>query len=213
VLDTACGPSCAPCGTATPFCISGACRQCRTAGDCTAGWACGADGACIDPCTGTLGCASDMSPSGLKCSAAKVIGRTIAVNTLVIDADTTGDGNNDDQATSTDCWDANADDMFKVWMRKGDSLAVTATPLESDFDLSLKIYRGTACASNGTTDLVKCWHSAGDGSAENGQYTALADGWATIVVDGESAFSDQYDWGQYRLWTKLTCVDANCCCR
>ena len=149
----------------------------------------------------------------LKCSNAKVIGRTVARDSLGVDGDTTGDGNDDDLPTLEDCWDANADDMFKVYLRKGDTLAVTATPLVSDYDLSLKIYRGTACDDNGMTDVVKCWHSAGNGKAESGQYTAAADGWATIVVDGESAFSEELDWGTYRLVATLTCVDAGCCCR
>jgi len=216
VLDSACGPSCGACGAPTPFCIAGACRQCRTADDCPATWACGADGACIDPCAGTLGCAADYTPSGLKCSTAKVIGRTVAAGGINIDGDTTGDGDDDNLPSlgvTPECWDAQVDDFFRVYVRPGDKLTAIGRPLYSLYQMSLKLYRGTSCAANWKNDLVDCQWKAGDGNPETITWTAATAGWVTIVVDGASAFDTEEDWGPYRLTVNLACADANCCCR
>ncbi len=213
-LDEACGPACVKCEGATKFCISGSCRQCRSATDCPADWACGADGACIDPCAGTLGCANDFAPDGRKGGTARVLGRTVLNAGTTVAGDTTDEGNDDDLPSigGPDCWDAVDDVMYKVWMRNGDTIRVTADPIPSVFDLSLKLYRGTTCKSAWKTDLIVCQHAGSSGAPESVQYTATADGWLTIVVDGESG-TDIDDFGPFSMTASLACADTGCCCR
>lgn len=214
-LDEACGPACEACASPAPFCLGGACRQCRTAEDCPADWACGLDGACMDPCAGTLGCADDRTPDGRKCSTAKVLGRTAVALGISVNGDTTDQGGDDDLPSGSppDCWDGQDDQMYRVYLRTGDRLDLTATPLEADYQMSLKVYRGTACDDNWKNDLVACQWKGGDGKAQSIAYTATAAGWVTVVVDGASAFDAEYDFGPYRLSATLACADANCCCR
>jgi hypothetical protein len=212
-IPEACGAACGACSVATPYCVAGGCRQCRTAGDCAPGAVCSPSGTCID-CTGTLGCASDSAPDGKKCSTAKVLGRKVLVPWFTVSSDTTGKGYDDDLPSGSppDCWDAQVDVMYKVFLRTGDTLNVTATPLTADYTMSLKLYRGTTCAGNWRADLITCQWGADNGGSETASYTATSAGWVTIVIDGASGFSDEGDWGLFSLTTKLTCADEACCC-
>jgi hypothetical protein len=176
-------------------------------------WTCTGEGVCLDPCLGTLGCTSDSTPDGKTCSKAKVIGRKVAMAGTTVTGDTTNQGNNDDLPSfGTDCWDGQVDVFYRVWLRVGDRLNLTATPLESDYRMSLKLYRGTSCKSNYESDMVTCQHKNGDGKAESIVYTATNTGWHTIVVDGASSFSEEGDWGRYSLAVSITCNDVGCCC-
>jgi len=212
--DDACGLSCIPCPVATPFCRSGACRQCRGDSDCPAYWRCNAEGTCFDPCAGTQGCASDLAPAGKTCATPKVVGRTAAAAGFTTSGDTTNQGNNDDLPSigGPDCWDARYDLFYRVWLRAGDDLTLTATPKTSTFQVSLKLYRGTSCAASWKTDLLSCRYDAGDGKPETITWRADQAGWYTVVVDGASAFDDQQDWGPFTLKVGLGCVDSDCCC-
>ena len=174
---------------------------------------CGSSGSCID-CTGTLGCADDRTPNAKTCATARTLGRTPVAVGLIVIGDTTGQGDDDNLPSNAtpECFDAQEDQMYRVYLRAGDRLNVTATPLPSTYTMSLKLYRGSACASNWKSDLITCqW--GGDGDAKSAAYTATSAGWVTIVVDGASAFSEDEDWGPYDLAVKLTCVDEACCCR
>ena len=218
----ACGASCLPCQAPTSYChADGHCAQCQPANagaDCPAGWACGADGACLDPCAGTPGCFTDTkTPNGTKCSTAWVLGRKQIATGIQVSGDTTDRGDDDDLPSSPvgsgpDCWDANWDDAYKVYLFAGEVVQVTAVPLSPTFTLSLKLYRGTLCAANWAADLVTCQWKAGDGGTETYTYTATADGWVSIVVDGASAFDDEGDWGPYTLSVKLTTTLLGACC-
>ncbi len=213
-VPEACGPACVPCGTGAPFCVSGACRECRTMADCPSTSVCSPAGACVD-CTGTLGCADDRTPSAKTCATAKVLGRTPTAAGVVVTGNTTDQGNDDNLPSlfGPDCWDGQVDQMYRVYVRAGDRLDVTATPLETDYQMSLKLYRGTACDEQWETDLVACQWKGGDAKPQAASYTATEAGWITIVVDGASAFTEEADWGAYRLDAKLACTDAACCCR
>ena len=85
-----------------------------------------------------------------------------------------------------------------------------ADPVESDYQLSLKAYYGTGCDDK--DNLIKCAWDEDDGDQESIIHTAAQDDWVTIVVDGASGFSDEYDWGHYDLAVTLICTDQGCCC-
>lgn len=221
----ACGPSCVPCSPPTPYCFMGDhCVECQpetASTDCPPNWWCDANGICTDPCAGTSGCITDtISSNGTKCATAWVLGRKDLAKGLTISGNTSGRKNDDDLPSKTiftpnnpDCWDANEDDAYKVWMFAQDVLSVTAKPLSPTFDLSLKLYKGTSCAPTWQTDLITCqWH-ADDGQSESYTYVASNDGWVSIVVDGASAFTDEGDFGPYSLTAKLVCSGLKCCCQ
>jgi hypothetical protein len=186
--------------------------DCLSDADCPALEHC-AGNACVPDCT-AQGCATDTGPDGLKCGTAKVIGRLAAAAGYQTTGDTTGDGNDDDLPSfgGPDCWDAQVDDFFRIWLNAGDQITVVGDPIPADYELSLKLYKGTSCKSAWQTDLIACEWNNGDGKPETIVHAAVQAGWFTIVVDGASAFSDQYDWGPYSLAVSLSCVDAGCCC-
>ena len=236
-----CGPSCLACGGGTPHCQAGNCALCNTAASCgpacqPCGGAlaycppdgtgcvecfedahCGAlehcdAGICVPNCS-AQGCVSDLSPAGKKCSNAKIVGRTaadVSVGAFQFSGDTTDDGDDDNLPMSVDCWDAQDDNFYRIWLNAGDQVILVADPQESDFQLSLKAYTGTSCGDK--TKLIACAWDEDDGDPESILHTASQDGWITIVVDGASGFSDQFDWGHYDLAVTLICADAGCCC-
>jgi len=178
---------------------------------------CAADESCVpgvgcSACS-AMGCAGGGG-DGEECGSAIVVGRTAAMGGAVFDGDTTGDGDDEDVSSSlgSDCWDAKYDNFYRVYLVAGDRLDVALDVMESDFDAMLKLYSGTNCAGGGTDDLLSCTNDGFDGRDESFSYTAAADGWYTIVVDGRLAFNDDYDWGRYRLTVTLACSDAGCCC-
>jgi hypothetical protein len=155
-----------------------------------------------------------MSPNAKKCGTAIVVGRSQAKPGAYYSGDTTGDGDNDDLGTNqTKCWDAKYDNFYRIWVLQGETLKADLSPLEYDFDAMLKLYEGTTCAGDGVDDLISCYHAGGDGVKESFTYTATKSGWYTIVVDGRSAFSDEYDWGKYNLVVTLTCNTPDCACQ
>jgi hypothetical protein len=76
----------------------------------------------------------------------------------------------------------------------------------------LKLYRGTSCYKGGS-DPIDCWNTGGDGKPDSfSSVVAPADDWYTIVVDGRMAFSEDFDYGTYRLTVRLGCAKPDCCC-
>jgi hypothetical protein len=203
----ACGASCAPCGGGSPLCAAdgSGCVQCLDDSVCAADEHCQA-GSCVPDCQ-VQGCSTDMAPAGDRCTSPKIVGRTNALSGFLTFGDTTGAGSNDEIGS---CWDAKYDEFYRIWLEVGDTIAVTASPQEFDFDLTLKIYTGTVCDSEAT--LITCQDGASDGKAETYTHAAVVAGWHTIVVDGEMAFDSDYDWGEYSIHVALTCTSANCCC-
>ena len=183
---------------------------CLDDGACPADQHCAA-GACVPDCQ-VQGCASDLAPNGKKCSTAWVIGRKAALAGFSHSSDTTDMGNDDDLDTNkTACWDARDDVFYRVWMQAGESLTVAVTPTDWSFDVMLKLYVGTACDGDPAT-LIGCTNDGWDDEKEQTTYTATADGWITVVVDGRMAFYDDYDFGKYTLAATLSCQAAGCCC-
>jgi hypothetical protein len=210
----ACGPSCQPCGGALAWCPpdGAACVECFEDAHCGPQEHCAAQ-SCVPDCS-AQGCVSDLSPDAKKCAKAKIVGRTAAdanAGAFLISGDTTDDGNDDDLPSfGVDCWDAQDDNFYRIWLNAGDQVILVADPQEADFKLSLKAYQGTVCDSTDT--LIECAWDEGNGAPESILHTASADGWITIVIDGASGFNDQYDWGHYDLSVTLLCADAGCCC-
>ncbi len=213
----ACGPGCVPCGPPTPHCLSVevGCVQCLDAGHCGEEEAC-LGGACVSACATVQGCATDEGPDGKTCPSAKVIGRAAALAGYSHSGDTTNDKNNDDLQfpifqDKVECWDANEDNFFRLYLLAGERLDATLTPADSMFDSMMKIYRGTGCKAGG--DPYECFNSGSDGDPDVIQdWLAPVDGWITLVVDGRSAFDDEGDWGPYTLQVTLTCLRPDCCC-
>lgn len=209
-----CGPKCDPCAGNTPFCRPDGtgCVECLGNPDCTAPDTHCDNFVCVPDCL-AQGCATDNSPSGEECGNAKIVGRLDASTTISYSGDTTGDGDDDDlSGGGSVCYDAKYDNFYRIYLITGDELVVDLHSLEFDFDAMLKLYSGTDCADNGESDLISCYNGGGNGSSEGFTYTATADGWYTVVVDGRYAFSDDYDYGNYTIDLSLTCTQANCCC-
>lgn len=213
----ACGPECRSCEAPTPHCLSASagCVQCLDASHCGADETC-LGAVCVSVCATVQGCASDEGPDGKTCGTGKVIGRTAALVGYVHNGDTTNDKNNDDLSfpifqDKVECWDANEDNFFRLYVLAGDRLDATLTPKDPMFDSMMKIYRGITCKAGG--DPYECFNSGSDGKPDVIQgWTAPADGWITLVVDGRSAFDEEGDWGPYSLQVTLTCLRPDCCC-
>ncbi len=223
-VDDACGPTCAACGGATPFCPPDGtgCVECLEDPDCAVGFKCKSF-VCIADCK-AQGCQSNLSPSGEKCSQAWVVGRLDAKKTFTKTGDTWSANDDDDLNYffgKSECWDASSDNFFRIYLMAGDQIAVTAAPAaaEWDFDLMLKLYTGTECDddSAGIFDandkyLIQCWDDELDGDPEGFSYTATAEGWYTVVVDGRLAGTEDLDYGEYSFSLTLTCSEDTCCC-
>lgn len=179
---------------------------------------CGMDEACdaTRGCYSTLcmaeGCAAGGG-DGTRCDRAIVVPRPAATSTAFYMGDTTGDGDNDDLSSgSSDCWDAREDNFYRIYLLAGERLQVVLDPQEVEFNSMLKLYSGTNCEGSGDSDLIGCYNDGSDGRDDTLDYTATADGWYSIVVDGRRAFSDDRDFGRYVLRVTLTCSEAGCCC-
>lgn len=213
----ACGPQCVACETPTPHCqsASGGCVACLDMSHCGEDEAC-LGGVCVNVCAPVKGCTTDEGPDGKKCSTAKVIGRAAAQAGYVHHGDTTGDKNNDDLSfpifqDKSECWDANEDNFFRLYLLAGERLDITLNPKDPVFDSMLKVYRGTACNAGG--DPYQCFNNGSDGKPDQVVgWIAPGDGWITIVVDGRMAFAEDGDWGPYSLEVRLTCLRPDCCC-
>jgi cysteine-rich repeat protein len=173
---------------------------------------CGFDtGGCL--ACAAQGCQSNLAPNAKTCSNAREIGRVPASGTAHLTGDTTNAGNNDDLSSGgAACYDAKYDMFYRIYLMAGDQINVTLDPLDADFDAMMKLYSGTDCAANGSGDLIGCYQSAYDGGTESLAFTAVTEGWYTLVVDGRYAFDDDYDYGSYALDVTLSCATAGCCC-
>ena len=210
--EAACGPKCEACGGGLPFCGSKSlgCVQCLADPDCPEYTHC--DGGTCKPDCLAEGCATDVAPDGKKCSKARIIGRTNAQSGFLYKSDTTNAGNNDDLSTTkSDCWDAKYDHFYRIWLFVGETVELTTSVFDYDFDVMMKLYQGTLCDDSGANPIV-CVDDGSDGKPETKVFTATQDGWITIVVDGRMSWNDDYDWGEYSLAAKLTCSTPNCCC-
>ena len=191
------------------------CVPCVTSQHCTGGLLC-VNNLCVPPCIGVEGCADEGSQTSNECGTAKVMGRTTLFTSdgYMIAANTTSAGNDDDLATTeTDCFDGKYDQFYRFYMKKAETITVTADPVAAawDFDIMLKLYAGTTCKAGGSP--ISCTDDGYDGASETVTHSASADGWYTVVVDGRLAFADAQDYGAYNLVAKLMGNKAPLCCQ
>ena len=211
----ACGPECKPCAYETPYCLDGnECVQCISKSDCPQGHLCDSNHTCVDYCSTLDVCASDDSPDSKSCATAKIVGRTQALQGVVLEGDTTNHRNKDDLPSfgGPSCWDAKFDAFFRVYLLEGEKLKATLTPLKSQFAMSLKLYKGTQCKANWKEDFILCEYKSNTSRVETFTHVALVEGWYTIVADGQRSFEEDEDWGPFRLIIELDCQDSACCC-
>lgn len=151
----------------------------------------------VDPCP--LICDGKPDPTPISCDAPYVIGRSSAKQEFFFGGNTTGsmDSDNgvcgpiDNQAN----WDSGRDHFFRIYLYPDDQIDVTMT---GQFDKRVKVHDEEDCVGN-AKDCT-------DGLLS---YTALAEGWFTIVADGQSvAFMD---WGDYTLRVQLTLGGPEAC--
>ena len=113
---------------------------------------------------------------------------------------------------SGSCYDAGADHTYRIYLRAGESMAVTLTDSwacptynSSFWDATLKIFSNSGCNDLLCTSKDVC----DDYFSGTKNYVAAKDGWYIIVVDGSTAFDDE---GDYTLKVKLTCGAQGCAC-
>lgn len=216
----ACGPSCQPCPGDKPLCMAGAGGDPETCVQCLDDAPCDASTEHCDLPTHTCvpncqveGCWTDTGPSAKTCSQAEIVGRTAAEVGIHSNLSMSwSDGNDDDlpSGLGSECWDAKYDQFYRIYLLAGETLSVSLTQVDWDFDPMMKLYKGTQCKTNWETDLIGCYQSGYDGGDESLSYVAETDGWYTIVIDGRHA-SDPGE-GPFTLNVSLACNDAGCCC-
>lgn len=221
--DSACGPTCEPCAGAKPYCAneSTGCVACLVDPHCPPDQHCAA-GACVPNCSPS-GCEDNLAPNGYTCATAKVVGRTHASQPYVAVVSITDDFKNKDDLPSSlfnppplpdddvKCWDALNDAFWRVWLFAGETLTVSLSAVQSNYDPMMKLYKGTLCAANWEPDLIHCYQQNSDGKGETLNHVATADGWYTVVVDGRHA-SDEGE-GKFTFTLSVACKDAGCCCQ
>ena len=130
-----------------------------------------------------------------------------------VSADTCGASDDSTGPGSSSCWDYGRDHSYRIFMRAGESITVTVTKGSkcsnaTSWDRVFKIYAGTGCDDRSCADKLEC-RSMGGGTFYD-DFTAPADAWYVLVIDGRASAYD--DSGDYSLTVKLTCSTANCGC-
>ena len=219
--DASCGASCSACSGATPRCLdqgsTSKCVQCLSAADCTGGGACTGNACVSSGCSPPAESCQSGNQSRSGCANALVIGRLEAsvsagyfTSTNTCSASDASEGPN-----SGSCWDYGRDHSYRIFLRAGESIAVTLTqgskcsPATS-WDRVFKIYSGNGCSDKSCSNGLFC-ASTGSGTYSK-SYTAPADAWYVIVVDGRTATNVYDDSGSYTLTVKLTCLAGTCNC-
>ncbi|MFV8749192.1 hypothetical protein ACNOYE_01440 [Nannocystaceae bacterium ST9] len=150
-----------------------------------------------DPCP--LICDGMPDPTPTSCDSPYVIGRSSAKQEFFFGGNTTGSMDSDNgvcgPVDNPDNWDSGHDHFFRIYLYPDDQIDVTMT---GSFDKRVKVHDEEDCVGN-----------AKDCSDGVLSYTALAEGWFTIVADGQSvAFMD---WGDYTLRVTLTLGGPDAC--
>ena len=216
-----CGDACVECSQGKPYCVMGTCVECIHDNECGTALVCIDNQCVLKPCSGSEGCfGPNNSPPGAVCNTAKVIGRLDAMEQFTYSGNTEGTGDNDavgDNPLWGACPDAGTDQFYKIYLKAGDELTVSADPSDSGvlikYNLVLKLYKGDACYSTDASEPILCKNdSPGGGQPEAFGYPANEDGWVTIVVDGTSVIANSAASGEYTITVNLACSDDNCCC-
>ncbi len=174
---------------------------------------CQADGTCLgdEGCPPPAAACVTGTQSTDGCSNARVLGRVSANNPGInVSGDTCGARDRFD--SSGDCWDANNDQTFRLYMREGETVSLdyeTGDPCSFDefsWSGTLKIFENNGCDDTSCGNRVYCEDRE---TRHQTTYVAPRDGWIIIVADGSSAFDDE---GEYDLAVRLTCSTPDCGC-
>ena len=210
-MDTACRDfSCngTPTCSSSPRNVGGACDDGNGA---TSGDMCRPDGTCMGTvgsgCTLPTDACTNGSQSRDGCGNARIIGRGAARTGFSTTGDTCSARNRFDDCS----WDAGNDHAYRIWMRAGESIAVSITKTNTCFTgwaSTLKLYESTGCSDITCNSDRWCNDFVSNGETFN--HVASRDGWVVVVVDGSTAFDDE---GRYTLNLTLSgCASATCEC-
>lgn len=224
-----CGPTCSACPSETPVCRpdGAGCVQCLYTTDCPDGQYCtplATCGQCLNDshclaseyCGGyqclpdkpLTACPGDSAPDGTTCGNAKIIARTAVAGTNAnFSGATTYSGTDNDDAS---CSDGGNERFYRIYLEPLDQVTVKLSP-SSYYDAVLKVYVGSDCDDNGTSDLVVCKDQQAGGVQESYSFQAVTAGWYSIVVDGVSTANDD-DYGSFTLNVALSCTLTSCNC-
>jgi hypothetical protein len=208
--DGQCGSDCSACPYYSPKCKTNgattACVECIDDTNCTSGNVCNlSTNVCVAPIPAESCTTGTQSRD--RCSNARIVGRSTAktVSGYSISSDLCSASNRVDQ--SSGCWDAGPDHTYKIYLRNGETATMTISTgtscIDSSWSATLSVYNDAGC---GSSSRVWC----DDNYEGTHSYTATADGWYIIIVEGSSAFDDE---GDYSLNVKLqNCATAGCNC-
>jgi len=157
---------------------------------------------------GACAVAGCLTSSGdrLTCATARTIGRRTAgplggynaTITLLPASSSITDG-------TITCLALGADHAYKLFMRKGETAAVTLSDAsDAGVKFNTQFWESGDCTTNVCAgSATKC------GSSTGGSYSATADGWVTIMISGQSPL----DFGSYTVKVSLTgCKTTDCEC-
>ncbi len=212
--DLQCGATCGACSGTNDHCKdygngTSACVDCTDNSHCASGYVCNSSNQCVVPIPAEACTTGSQSRDG--CSNARIVGRKTAKGSsgYVISADTCYANDKINQPSGSGiCYDAGSDHTYKIYLRAGETAAMTLSTSfpcgdGSSWDATLSVYNNTAC---GLANQAWC----DDYFSGTKSYTAPADGWYIIVVEGSTAFDDE---GDYTLTVKLqNCINADCNC-
>lgn len=145
-----------------------------------------------------------------KCSNARVLGRKSAGTTGIKVKGNTCGAKDDHDEDDNDCWDAGADQYFRVFMRKGETLQTKLVTGEAciggSWQATLALFAAAPCTDTSCATKLLCNDLK---YSTQLAHTAAEDGWYTILVDGSTAFDDE---GDYTLDVALVCLTPDCEC-
>ena len=215
--SAACGASCSACPSNLPHCFAEAatssCVECLNDGHCTGGYTCDPSlHVCKDPCWPPVVSCTTGTQSRDGWNNARTIGRTAAATGSGYQISDNTCYANDRFDESSGCWDANSDHTYRIYLRATEKIDVTLTTGEpcgyyASWYATFSVYGATG-GCQGTTKGSRLF-CVDQKTSHVTSYTAPADGWYYVIVDGSSAFDDE---GDYTFRVKLTCKTAGCEC-
>ncbi len=232
--NSQCGPSCGACPVESPVCRPDGvgCVQCLYDEDCAVGLYCNNLAKCVmclddldcpngevcnptqfvcQPDAPTEGCDSDLTPNAYTCAKAKVIGRkSVAGVKKSFSGYLSKNSANDDDAGS--CADLADEEFYRIYLGQGQVMQLEGSTNSAYYEPLLKIYSGTDCDNNGTSDLIICSNAKTGTQTETYEFTAPADGWYSVIIDGNFSGSMFDDGASYTLNVKVICNPTNCGC-
>lgn len=146
----------------------------------------------VDPCAEI--CRDNLVPDAKSCATPVTIGRKSALSdTFVYNGDTRGAGDKQD-LDFISCGDGNADNFFRVFLYKDDTITIRLSTTE--YDPVLKLVTGASCE---VVESAACADQGLDGDNEILNVVAPADGWYHVVPDGPYGPTAVEGQGRYTL--------------